>query len=54
MRLKQSPKQMLVPTYDIDLVWHAHMAHPQVWEHTHLWSAVDPTLPSPLSCYGPL
>jgi len=26
----------------------------QVRKHYHLWSAVDPTLPSPLPCYGPL
>jgi len=26
----------------------------QVREHSYLWSAADPTLPSPLSWYGPL
>ena len=26
----------------------------KVRELAHLWSSVDPTLPSPLSCYGPL
>lgn len=31
MRMKESPKQMLTPTYDIDLIWHAHMVHPQYY-----------------------
>jgi len=26
----------------------------QVREHSYLWSSVDPTLPYPLPCYGPL
>ena len=34
MRLKRTPQQMLVPTYDIDLLWHAHMVHPQ-WYSQH-------------------
>lgn len=30
---KLSPKQQIAPTYDIDLAWHAHMAHPRVYKN---------------------
>jgi len=40
-----------VETADVRLGLHTAV---KVRRNIHLWSSVDPTLPSPLSCYGPL
>lgn len=31
--LKKYPNEIWIPTYDIDLIWHAHMAHPRQYYH---------------------